>query len=88
MSLTIVQWVALENTTSTYRFIQVKLDETKQLFQTGNMQELLSKWNFYYHKGGKFLWYHKNSEKNLVRYSKNHNILTILMKQKEKVISK
>ena len=31
-----------------YRVSQIKEDETKQLFQTKNMQKILFKWHFYY----------------------------------------
>ena len=37
-----------------YRVIQVKVDETKQLFQIENMDIFLIKWYFDYSKGGKF----------------------------------
>ena len=33
---------------------QVKVDKTKQLFQTENMQKILLKWYFYYHMVMKF----------------------------------
>ena len=50
-----------------YRVSQVKLDKSKQLFQTENMQKIWFKWCFYYHKVMKF---HMPPQKFRGKYSK------------------
>ena len=55
-----------------YRVIQVKVDETKQLFPIENMDKFLIKWYFDYCKGGKFYMVPKKfRKKNLTRHSKS-----------------
>ena len=54
----------------TYRVIQVKVDETKQLFQIENMDRFLIKWYFHYCKGREFFMVPKKfRKKNLARHS-------------------
>ena len=58
-----------QQTRDRYRAIQVKVDETKQLFQIlENMDRFLIKWYFDYFKGGEFYMVQK---KNLAMHSKS-----------------
>ena len=54
MVMTYFEGVELIYFLTYYRVIQVKVDETKQLFQIENMDRFLFKWYSNYCKGGEF----------------------------------